>query len=140
MEVYWVWTMEEEDKEESNSSRVVLEIPVRLFTYRNLVKEIVLTRHAILDGEIEGIRGFSAWKHSRDEVVRMDFWECFSLLMKWGFIMEWVFHSGVLRIWGGLIFGGTVVQTMILVIITVRTNWEVEGFKFMFTISWKEKE
>ena len=25
---------------------------VRPFTYRNLVKEIVLTRHAILDGEI----------------------------------------------------------------------------------------
>lgn len=32
---------------------VFLRAAVRPFTYRNLVKEIVLTRHAILDGEIE---------------------------------------------------------------------------------------
>ncbi|XP_010688244.2 uncharacterized protein LOC104902238 [Beta vulgaris subsp. vulgaris] len=32
---------------------IFLRAAVRPFTYRNLVKEIVLTRHAILDGEIE---------------------------------------------------------------------------------------
>ncbi|XP_043716859.1 uncharacterized protein LOC122664897 [Telopea speciosissima] len=31
-----------------------LRVAVRPFTYRNLVKEIVLTRHGILDGEIDG--------------------------------------------------------------------------------------
>ncbi|XP_022951012.1 protein DETOXIFICATION 27-like [Cucurbita moschata] len=46
-----------------------------------------------------------------------------------GFIMEWVLHSGVLGIWGGMIFGGTAVQTIILVIITVRTNWDREAEK-----------
>ncbi|CAK9328609.1 unnamed protein product [Citrullus colocynthis] len=32
----------------------------------------------------QGIRGFSAWKHSRDDGIGMGFWECFSLFATWG--------------------------------------------------------
>lgn len=41
-------------------------------------------------------------------------------------------------IWGGMIFGGTAVQTIILVIITMRTNWEQEvnvTMKLSFSIT-----
>ncbi|KAK6120004.1 hypothetical protein DH2020_046244 [Rehmannia glutinosa] len=43
-----------------------------------------------------------------------------------GFLMEWVFHLGVMGIWAGMIFGGTLVQTAILAIITMRCDWEKE--------------
>ncbi|XP_059671150.1 protein DETOXIFICATION 27-like [Cornus florida] len=44
-----------------------------------------------------------------------------------GFVMGWVFHRGVMGIWAGMIFGGTGIQTLILVIITVRCDWEKEA-------------
>ncbi|EXB75597.1 Protein TRANSPARENT TESTA 12 [Morus notabilis] len=44
-----------------------------------------------------------------------------------GFLMGWFFHMGVMGIWGGMIFGGTAIQTMILAIITIRCNWEEEA-------------
>ncbi|KAL8514216.1 hypothetical protein ACS0TY_013370 [Phlomoides rotata] len=43
-----------------------------------------------------------------------------------GLIMGWGFHWGTTGVWAGMIFGGTAVQTIILTIITARTNWEVE--------------
>uniref|UniRef100_A0A5B6YWY7 Protein DETOXIFICATION n=1 Tax=Davidia involucrata TaxID=16924 RepID=A0A5B6YWY7_DAVIN len=46
-----------------------------------------------------------------------------------GFVMEWVFHQGVMGIWAGMIFGGTVVQTLILLIIIIRCDWEKEAEK-----------
>uniref|UniRef100_A0A5B6YWP7 Protein DETOXIFICATION n=1 Tax=Davidia involucrata TaxID=16924 RepID=A0A5B6YWP7_DAVIN len=46
-----------------------------------------------------------------------------------GFIMGWVFHQGVMGIWAGMIFGGTAVQTVILVIMTLGCNWEKEAEK-----------
>nr|QBM79448.1 MATE18 [Rehmannia glutinosa] len=46
-----------------------------------------------------------------------------------GFLMEWVFHLGVMGIWAGMIFGGTLVQTAILAIITMRCDWEKEAAK-----------
>ncbi|KAA8546749.1 hypothetical protein F0562_003178 [Nyssa sinensis] len=46
-----------------------------------------------------------------------------------GFVMEWVFHQGVMGIWAGMIFGGTVIQTVILLIITIRCDWEKEAEK-----------
>ncbi|PKI45589.1 hypothetical protein CRG98_033905 [Punica granatum] len=46
-----------------------------------------------------------------------------------GFLMGWVFHLGVMGIWGGMIFGGTAVQTVILAIITIRCDWEKEAEK-----------
>ncbi|GMY28805.1 protein DETOXIFICATION 27-like [Fagus crenata] len=44
-----------------------------------------------------------------------------------GFLMGWVFNFGVMGIWGGMIFGGTAIQTLILAIITARRDWEKEA-------------
>ncbi|GMN40070.1 hypothetical protein TIFTF001_009297 [Ficus carica] len=46
-----------------------------------------------------------------------------------GFIMGWIFKTGVMGIWGGMIFGGTAIQTVILAIITIRCDWEKEAEK-----------
>ncbi|KAA8538133.1 hypothetical protein F0562_027741 [Nyssa sinensis] len=46
-----------------------------------------------------------------------------------GILMGWVFHLGVEGIWGGMIFGGTAVQTAILAIITIQSNWDKEAKK-----------
>ncbi|XP_059637028.1 protein DETOXIFICATION 27-like isoform X2 [Cornus florida] len=46
-----------------------------------------------------------------------------------GCVMGWVFGFGVQGIWGGMIFGGTAVQTIILAIITIRCDWEKEADK-----------
>ncbi|XP_062159043.1 protein DETOXIFICATION 27-like [Alnus glutinosa] len=46
-----------------------------------------------------------------------------------GIVLGWVFDLGVKGIWGGMIFGGTAVQTVILAIITVRCDWEKEAEK-----------
>ncbi|KAJ6337599.1 hypothetical protein OIU76_007306 [Salix suchowensis] len=43
-----------------------------------------------------------------------------------GFLIGWVFKLGVKGIWSGMIFGGTAVQTVILVIMTVRSDWDKE--------------
>ncbi|KAH1253264.1 Protein DETOXIFICATION 27 [Glycine max] len=49
-----------------------------------------------------------------------------------GIIMGWVFKSGVIGIWGGMIFGGTAIQTLILIIVTIRCDWEKEEEKACF--------
>ncbi|KAK4795237.1 hypothetical protein SAY86_013231 [Trapa natans] len=47
-----------------------------------------------------------------------------------GMLMDWVFQLGVQQgIWGGMMFGGTAVQTIILTIITVRLDWDNEAKK-----------
>uniref|UniRef100_A0A5B6YWQ4 Protein DETOXIFICATION n=1 Tax=Davidia involucrata TaxID=16924 RepID=A0A5B6YWQ4_DAVIN len=46
-----------------------------------------------------------------------------------GIVMGWVFHLGVEGIWGGMIFGGTALQTAILAIITLQSNWDKEAEK-----------
>ncbi|KAK3230982.1 hypothetical protein Dsin_002863 [Dipteronia sinensis] len=46
-----------------------------------------------------------------------------------GIVMGWVFNLGVMGIWGGMILGGTAVQTIILAIITIRCDWENEARK-----------
>ncbi|KAK2989389.1 hypothetical protein RJ640_023454 [Escallonia rubra] len=43
-----------------------------------------------------------------------------------GIVMGWVFNLGVEGVWGGMIFGGTAVQTGILAIITIHRDWEKE--------------
>ncbi|KAK2989391.1 hypothetical protein RJ640_023456, partial [Escallonia rubra] len=43
-----------------------------------------------------------------------------------GIILGWIFHLGVEGIWGGMIFGGTALQTIVLAMITVHCNWEKE--------------
>ncbi|KAI5669794.1 hypothetical protein M9H77_19647 [Catharanthus roseus] len=55
---------------------------------------------------------------------------CYYLLgVPLGFIMGWAFKLGVMGIWAGMIFGGTAIQTLILIIITIRCDWEKEAEK-----------
>ncbi|XP_015934870.1 protein DETOXIFICATION 27 [Arachis duranensis] len=44
-----------------------------------------------------------------------------------GIIMGWIFKTGVGGIWGGMIFGGTGIQTLILIVVTSRCDWEKEA-------------
>ncbi|KAJ7965764.1 Protein DETOXIFICATION [Quillaja saponaria] len=46
-----------------------------------------------------------------------------------GFLMGWVFKFGVMGVWGGMLLGGTSIQTVILAIITARFDWEKEAEK-----------
>ncbi|KAJ4883090.1 MATE efflux family protein [Raphanus sativus] len=46
-----------------------------------------------------------------------------------GFVMGWIFKSGVKGIWAGMIFGGTAIQTLILIFIVMRCDWEKEAQK-----------
>ncbi|KAH0888009.1 hypothetical protein HID58_050438 [Brassica napus] len=46
-----------------------------------------------------------------------------------GFVMGWIFKSGVKGIWAGMIFGGTAMQTLILIFIVMRCDWEKEAQK-----------
>ncbi|XP_009373462.2 protein DETOXIFICATION 27 [Pyrus x bretschneideri] len=46
-----------------------------------------------------------------------------------GFVMGWIFNLSIGGIWGGMIFGGTGLQTLILAIITIRRDWENEAEK-----------
>ncbi|XP_040998981.1 protein DETOXIFICATION 27-like [Juglans microcarpa x Juglans regia] len=43
-----------------------------------------------------------------------------------GFLMGWAFDFGVMGIWGGMIFG-TAIQTLILAIITIRSDWKKQA-------------
>ncbi|XP_035546504.1 protein DETOXIFICATION 27-like [Juglans regia] len=44
-----------------------------------------------------------------------------------GILMGWVFDLGVMGIWGGMVFGGTAVQTLVLTIMTIRSNWVTQA-------------
>ncbi|KAL1209032.1 Protein DETOXIFICATION 28 [Cardamine amara subsp. amara] len=46
-----------------------------------------------------------------------------------GFVMGWIFKTGVKGIWAGMIFGGTAIQTLILIFLTIRCDWEKEAQK-----------
>ncbi|KAF2612785.1 hypothetical protein F2Q70_00007276, partial [Brassica cretica] len=48
-----------------------------------------------------------------------------------GFVMGWIFKSGVKGIWTGMIFGGTAMQTLILIFIVMRCDWEKEVVQFL---------
>ncbi|XP_074281567.1 protein DETOXIFICATION 27-like [Silene latifolia] len=55
---------------------------------------------------------------------------CYYLLgVPLGILMGWQFDLGVMGIWAGMIFGGTLVQTLILAIITYRCDWDKEASK-----------
>lgn len=58
-----------------------------------------------------------------------------------GVLIGWVFKLGVKGIWGGMIFGGTAVQTVILVIITVRSDWDKEAEKARINVNkWSQSK
>ncbi|CAA0831191.1 MATE efflux family protein [Striga hermonthica] len=44
-----------------------------------------------------------------------------------GILMQRVFDLGVMGVWGGMIFGGTALQTLILIFITWRCDWDKEA-------------
>lgn len=44
-----------------------------------------------------------------------------------GIVFGWTFNLGVQGMWGGMIIGGTAMQTIVLVIMTLRCNWEKEA-------------
>ncbi|XP_013616192.1 PREDICTED: protein TRANSPARENT TESTA 12-like [Brassica oleracea var. oleracea] len=46
-----------------------------------------------------------------------------------GFFMGWIYKFGVKGIWAGMIFGGTAIQTLILIFIVMRCDWEKEAQK-----------
>ncbi|CAH2073247.1 unnamed protein product [Thlaspi arvense] len=46
-----------------------------------------------------------------------------------GFVMGWIFKSSVKGIWAGMIFGGTAIQTLILIFIVIRCDWQKEAQK-----------
>ncbi|KAJ0519729.1 putative multi antimicrobial extrusion protein [Helianthus annuus] len=46
-----------------------------------------------------------------------------------GIVLGLILHLGVEGIWGGMIFGGTALQTIILGIMTIRCDWENEAQK-----------
>ncbi|XAR48529.1 hypothetical protein NMG60_11031379 [Bertholletia excelsa] len=55
---------------------------------------------------------------------------CYYLIgLPLGFVLGWVFNWGVEGIWGGMIFGGTAVQTVILAVVTILCDWEKEAEK-----------
>ncbi|CAB89401.1 putative protein [Arabidopsis thaliana] len=52
---------------------------------------------------------------------------CYYLIgLPFGLTMGWIFKFGVKGIWAGMIFGGTAIQTLILIIITTRCDWDNE--------------
>ncbi|KAH7520484.1 hypothetical protein FEM48_Zijuj08G0148700 [Ziziphus jujuba var. spinosa] len=54
---------------------------------------------------------------------------CYYLIgMPLGYFLGWVFKLGLMGIWAGMI-GGTAIQTLILIIITIRCDWEKEGYQ-----------
>uniref|UniRef100_A0A0D3B0H5 Protein DETOXIFICATION n=1 Tax=Brassica oleracea var. oleracea TaxID=109376 RepID=A0A0D3B0H5_BRAOL len=55
---------------------------------------------------------------------------CYYLIgLPLGFVMGWIFTSGVKGIWAGMIFGGTAMQTLMLIFIVMRCDWEKEAQK-----------
>ncbi|CAK9169708.1 unnamed protein product [Ilex paraguariensis] len=57
-----------------------------------------------------------------------------------GVVMGWVFDQGVKGIWAGMIFGGTALQTLVLMIITIRCDWEKEAEKASMHVNkWSER-
>ncbi|CAK9320563.1 unnamed protein product [Citrullus colocynthis] len=58
-----------------------------------------------------------------------------------GISMQWFTDLGVKGIWMGMIFGGTGVQTLILLIIIIRCDWEGEAKKASLRVErWTEEK
>ncbi|VVB18121.1 unnamed protein product [Arabis nemorensis] len=75
---------------------------------------------------LSGVAVGSGWQ-SYVAYINLGCYYCIGLPL--GFLMGWTFKFGVMGIWAGMIFGGTAVQTMILIFITMRCDWEKEAQK-----------
>ncbi|KAL0438676.1 UNVERIFIED_CONTAM: protein DETOXIFICATION 27 [Sesamum latifolium] len=72
---------------------------------------------------LSGVAVGSGWQSS---VAWINIFCYYIIGLPVGLVMGWGFHLGTAGIWAGMIFGGTAVQTLILAIMTARTNWDVE--------------
>ncbi|PKI45592.1 hypothetical protein CRG98_033908 [Punica granatum] len=75
---------------------------------------------------LSGVAVGSGWQGS---VAYINLGCYYGIGLPLGLLLGWVFNMSVMGIWGGMIFGGTAVQTIILAVITIRCDWEKEAEK-----------
>ncbi|WZZ37431.1 hypothetical protein YC2023_020832 [Brassica napus] len=73
---------------------------------------------------LSGVAVGSGWQ-SYVAYINLGCYYCIGIPL--GILMGWIFKFGVMGIWAGMIFGGTAVQTIILILITMRCEWEKEA-------------
>ncbi|EOA13263.1 hypothetical protein CARUB_v10026293mg [Capsella rubella] len=73
---------------------------------------------------LSGVAVGSGWQ-SLVAFINLGCYYCIGLPL--GFVMGWILKFGVKGIWAGMIFGGTAIQTLILIFITMRCDWEKEA-------------
>ncbi|CDY14557.1 BnaC03g49020D [Brassica napus] len=73
---------------------------------------------------LSGVAVGSGWQ-SYVAYINLGCYYCIGVPL--GFLMGWIFKFGVMGIWAGMMFGGTLIQTMILCFITMRCDWEKEA-------------
>ncbi|KAF3439232.1 hypothetical protein FNV43_RR17507 [Rhamnella rubrinervis] len=57
-----------------------------------------------------------------------------------GYFMGWIFNQGVMGIWAGML-GGTAIQTLILIIVTIQCDWDKEAEKArLHLLKWGDTE
>ncbi|MCL7028040.1 hypothetical protein MKW94_015217 [Papaver nudicaule] len=74
---------------------------------------------------LSGVAVGSGWQAS---VAYINLGSYYGVGLPLGIVLGWVFNLGVGGIWSGMI-GGTAVQTLILIIITVRCDWDMQAEK-----------
>ncbi|XP_010491708.1 PREDICTED: protein DETOXIFICATION 26-like [Camelina sativa] len=75
---------------------------------------------------ISGVAVGSGWQ----SYVAYTTLACYYLIgLPCGLTLDWIFNFGVKGIWAGMIFGGTAIQTLILIVITARCDWDHEAHK-----------
>ncbi|KAF3564421.1 hypothetical protein DY000_02019340 [Brassica cretica] len=72
---------------------------------------------------LSGVAVGSGWQSF---VAYVNLGSYYFIALSLGFVMGWIFKSGIKGMWAGMIFGGTAVQTLILIFITMRCDWEKE--------------
>ncbi|CAA7027190.1 unnamed protein product [Microthlaspi erraticum] len=73
---------------------------------------------------LSGVAVGSGWQ-SFVAYINLGCYYCIGIPL--GFVMGWFFNSGVKGMWAGMIFGGTAIQTFILIFIVMRCDWEKEA-------------
>ncbi|CAH8374969.1 unnamed protein product [Eruca vesicaria subsp. sativa] len=73
---------------------------------------------------LSGVAVGSGWQ-SYVAYINLGCYYCIGVPL--GFLMGWVFNFGVMGVWAGMMFGGTLVQTLILCFLTMRCDWEKEA-------------
>ncbi|KAM1014154.1 hypothetical protein ACFX15_043284 [Malus domestica] len=101
-------------------------------SYLLAVTVLLNSVQSVLAGVVVG-SGWQAW------VAYISLFSYYIFGLPLAFVMGSALHFGVSGIWGGMIFGGTAVQTAILAIVTIRHDWEMESrLFFSFTLPTKQ--